>query len=95
MKTIVSKILGVSKTFVGFVWPLLTKQVGSSLALLLPIAITIVKDLIANDGLSNSEKRDNAFIKLSEAAKNEGINAANSLLNLAIEMAVTILKAGK
>lgn len=95
MKTIIAKILGVSKTFVDFVWPILTRQVGSSLSILLPIAIAIVKDLIVNNDLSNSEKRQSAFVKLSEAAKNEGIDAANSVLNLAIEMAVTILKSGK
>lgn len=92
MKTIVSKILGVSKSFIDFVWPLLTKQVGSSLAALLPLAFTIVKELAANNGISNSQKREEAFNKLTSAAKNEGINAASSLLNLAIEMAVSNLK---
>jgi|LauGreDrversion4_2_1035121.scaffolds.fasta_scaffold419389_3 hypothetical protein len=92
MKTIVSKILGVSKSFIDFVWPLLTKQVGSSLAALLPLAFTIVKELAANNGITNSQKREEAFNKLTSAAKNEGINAASSLLNLAIEMAVSNLK---
>ena len=92
MKTIVSKILGVSKSFIDFVWPLLTKQVGSSLAVLLPLAFTIVKELAADNGITNSQKREEAFNKLTSAAKNEGINAASSLLNLAIEMAVSNLK---
>lgn len=92
MKTILSKILGVSKSFIDFVWPLLTKQVGSSLAVLLPIALGIVKELVNNNDISNSQKREEAFNKLSEAAKNEGLNAASSLLNLAVEMAVTNLK---
>ena len=92
MKTIVSKILGVSKSFIDFVWPLLTKQVGSSLAVLLPLAFNIVKELAANNEITNSQKREEAFNKLTNAAKNEGINAASSLLNLAIEMAVSNLK---
>lgn len=93
MKTLISKILGVPKTLWTFVWPLITKQIGSSLVVLLPIAYQIVKDLASNNNIGNSEKREQAFDKLSEAAKSEGISAAGSLLNLAIEMAVTNLKA--
>jgi hypothetical protein len=92
MKTIISKILGVSKSFIDFVWPLLTKQVGASLAVLLPIAISIVKELANNKDISNSQKREEAFNKLADAAKAEGLSAASSLLNLAVEMAVTNLK---
>ena len=92
MKTIVSKILGVSKSFIDFVWPLITKQVGTSLAVLLPIAFSIVKELASNNELNNSQKRKEAFKRLSDATKTEGMTAASSLLNLAIEMAVTNLK---
>lgn len=92
MKTLISKILGVSKSFIDFVWPLLTKQVGASLAVLLPIALSIVKELASNKDISNSQKREEAFNKLADAAKAEGLNAASSLLNLAVEMAVTNLK---
>lgn len=95
MKTLISKILGVSKSFIDFIWPIITKQVGASLSSLLPIALAIVKELANNNNISNSQKRDEAFKKLSEAAKNEGMNAASSLLNLAIEMAVTNLKIEK
>lgn len=92
MKTLISKILGVSKSFIDFVWPLLTKQVGASLAALLPIALGIVKELASNKELSNSQKREEAFNKLADAAKAEGLSAASSLLNLAVEMAVTNFK---
>jgi hypothetical protein len=92
MKSLISKILGVPKLLWTFVWPLVTKQVGMSLTVLLPIALGIVKELAENNNISNSEKREQAFEKLADAAKNEGMNAANSLLNLAIEMAVTNLK---
>jgi hypothetical protein len=93
MKTIVSKILGVSKSFIEFIWPLITKQVGASLAALLPIAFNIVKELASNNDITNSQKRKEAFKKLSDATKSEGITATTSLLNLAIEMAVANLKA--
>jgi hypothetical protein len=92
MKSLISKILGVPKLLWTFVWPLVTKQVGLSLTVLLPIALGIVKELAENNNISNSEKREQAFDKLADAAKNEGMNAASSLLNLAIEMAVTNLK---
>jgi hypothetical protein len=92
MKTLVSKILGVSKSFIEFIWPLITKQVGSSLAVLLPIAFNIVKELANEGGMSSSQKRKEAFKRLSDVTKTEGLNAASSLLNLAIEMAVTTLK---
>ena len=92
MKTIVAKILGVSKSFLNIIWPLLTKQLGTSLAVVLPIAVGIVRELAKNNNISNSEKRQEAFNKLSGAVKNEGIQAGDSLLNLAIEMAVNILK---
>lgn len=92
MKALLSKILGVSKSFIDFIFPIISRQVGSSLSKLLPIALTIVKELANNNNISNSEKREEAFKKLSDAAKNEGMNAASSLLNLAIEIAVTNLK---
>lgn len=92
MKTIISKLLGISKSFLDFVLPILTKQVGNSLAILLPIALTIVKELASNNNYNSSQKRDEAFKQLSSAAEKEGINAATSLLNLSIEMAVTNLK---
>lgn len=92
MKTLISKILGVSKSFVDFIWPLITKQVGTSLSILLPLALGIVKELANNNNITNSQKREEAFNKLTNAAKNEGVNAASSLINLAIEMAVSNLK---
>ena len=92
MKAIVSKILGVSKSFINFIWPLITKQAGASLAVLLPIAYQIVKELAKNNNLKNSQKREEAFKQLVTEVKKEGIDAGDSLLNLAIEMAVNVLK---
>jgi hypothetical protein len=92
MKAIVSKILGVSKSFIDFIWPLVTKQVAVSLATLLPIAYQIVKELAKNNNLNNSEKRQEAFNQLVNETKKQGLQAGDSLLNLAIEMAVNVLK---
>jgi hypothetical protein len=92
MKAIVSKILGVSKSFINFIWPLITKQAGASLAILLPIAYQIVKELAKNNNLKNPQKREEAFKQLATEVKKEGIEAGDSLLNLAIEMAVNVLK---
>jgi len=92
MKTILSRILGVSKALIEFIWPLITKQAGASLAILLPIAYEIVKNLAKNDNISNSQKREEAFDQLYSVAKKEGMQAKDSLINLAIEMAVNVLK---
>lgn len=92
MKAIVSKILGVSKSFVDFIWPLVTKQVAVSLATLLPIAYQIVKELAKSNNLNNSQKREEAFKQLVKETKKQGLEAGDSLLNLAIEMAVNVLK---
>ena len=92
MKAVVSKILGVSKSFIDFIWPLVTKQVAVSLATLLPIAYQIVKELAKNNNLNNSEKRQEAFNQLVNETKKQGLEAGDSLLYLAIEMAVNVLK---
>ena len=92
MKTLLSRILGVPKTLWTFVWPLVTKQAGSTLVVLLPVAYQIVKDLASNNNISSSEKRQQAFDQLIDVAKNQGITAATSLINLIIEIAVTNFK---
>lgn len=92
MKTLISKLLGVSKTFLDILWPILTKKVGASLSVLLPIALMIVKELAKNGNLTNAEKRQDAFVKLTDAVKKEGLSVSTSVLNLAIEMAVTSFK---
>lgn len=92
MNKFFSKVVGASKTVVSFILPLVTKQVGVSLAALLPVAYEIVKGLAKNNNLSNAEKRQEAFNQLADATKKQGLQAGDSLLNLAIEMAVNVLK---
>lgn len=92
MNKFFTKVVGASKTVLNFILPLVTKQVGVSLAALLPIAYEIVKGLSKNNNFSNSEKRQEAFNQIADATKKEGLNAGDSLINLAIEMAVNVLK---
>lgn len=58
---------------------------------LLDLALEIVTDLATSD-LSNSEKRDTAFDKIKEKLVEEGKEVGDSLINLAIEIAVTKIK---
>lgn len=92
MKALFAKLLGIPKQVLEFLVPIVTKQLGTSLAVLLPIAFGIVKELASVENLSNKQKREKAAKELTAAATAEGINAANSLINLAIEMAVNKLK---
>jgi len=92
MKALFAKLLGIPRQVLEFLIPVLTKQLGVSLAVLLPIALGIVKELASVEKLSNKQKREKASKELIAAAAAEGINAANSLINLAIEMAVNKLK---
>jgi len=92
MKSFFAKLLGVSQQVWDFLLPIITKQVGTTLAKLLPVALGIVSELAKNNDLTGKQKRDRAFKDLTAFAKVEGLDAANSLLNLTIEMAVTKLK---
>jgi hypothetical protein len=92
MKSFFAKLLGISQQVWDFLIPLVTKQVSITLAKLLPVALSIVTELAKDNDLSGKQKRDKAFKDLTAFAKAEGLDAANSLLNLTIEMAVTKLK---
>lgn len=58
---------------------------------LLDMALDIVKDLATTD-LSNADKRDTAFDKIKDRLREEGKEVGDSLINLAIEIAVTKIK---
>jgi hypothetical protein len=92
LQAFAAKLLGVSKTIIAFILPILKNQIGVSLEKLLPIALGIVTEL-ASGQLSNSEKRDAAVKRLAAAATAQGISAGVSVLNLAVELAVANLKA--
>jgi hypothetical protein len=92
MTTLFATLLGISAQLFSLLLPLITKQAGASLSVLLPIALNIVQKLVGDKSLTNPQKREKAVEELSQAAVQEGLNAATSLLNLAVEMAVNKLK---
>jgi len=78
-------------------WSLM-KQIFSGateiiLAELKDVALASVRRLAKTD-LSNEEKRKQAFKDIKAYAKRNGIRARDSIVNLAIELAVQALKKG-
>ena len=93
MKTLLAKLLGISKQLLDWFWPVFISAAASSLEILLPIAFGIVTRLALDKSLSGAQKRDIAVKELGEAAKAQGVEAGLSVLNLAVETAVANLKA--
>lgn len=91
MKTLLVKALalltGASKSVLNFILPILKDSASKLLADLLPIALEVVGSLVDSKE-SGDEKRKLAFARIETAAKARGIEAANSVINLAIELAV-------
>jgi len=91
MKNIIVKALalltGASKSVLNFVLPILKDTTSKLLADLLPIALEVVSSLV-DSKKTGDEKRRDAFVRIETAAKSRGIEAANSVINLAIELAV-------
>jgi hypothetical protein len=93
MKTLLAKLLGISTELLNFFLPILQSAVAGSLAKLLPLSLNIVAELALNNQLGNAEKRAIALQNLQRAAAVEGIQCSVSVFNLAIEAAVSNLKA--
>ena len=93
MKSIIAKMLGVSRGLLEWLLVILADQAGRSLEKLLPVALGIVTELATSGGMGNAEKRAAAISRLGQAARDEGISAGASVLNLAVEMAVAKMKA--
>ena len=91
MKSIVVKALafltGASKSVLNFILPILKDSTSRLLSDLLPIALEIVASL-ADSNKTGDEKRKAAFARIETAAKARGIETVNSVINLAIELAV-------
>lgn len=64
-----------------------------ALASLIEIAKEVVSD-ISLSTLTNEEKRKEAFDRVREYALSKGLDARESIINLAIELAVQALKKG-
>jgi len=97
MKSIVVKALalltGASRSVLEFILPILKDQTSKLLAEILPIAMEIVSSLLVSNK-TNEQKRHAAFTRIQTVAKERGIQAASSTINLAIELAVTKIKQG-
>ena len=86
-----TRLLGLSKQFVQILVPILQESAGRALSQLAPIALDVVRSL-AESPHSGAQKREAAVGKIQSIAVAEGIRASNSLVNLAIEIAVQSLK---
>jgi hypothetical protein len=87
MKTLLAKLLGISRTLLDFFLPIFQAALAGSLERLLPIALGIVTELATSE-LGGSDKRAVAVDRLKKAAINEGITTSAWLLNMAVESAV-------
>jgi hypothetical protein len=92
MKTLLAKLLGISRSLLDFFLPIFQALIAGSLERLLPIALAIVTEL-ATSQLSGSEKKTVAVDRLKKAAMQEGLTVSASALNLLVESAVANLKA--
>lgn len=87
-KSFFDKAVAVFKAFLKEVF---TEATTKLLAEIQSIALDIVSELASTD-LSNEEKRKQAFNKIKQYALEKGIETKDSLINLAIELALTKIK---
>ena len=87
MKSFFAKIWGITSNVFNFFLPVLREIASSSVAVLLPIALEIVRSLASTDK-TGAEKREAAVKKLTAAAKKQGVAASESLIRFTIESAV-------
>lgn len=80
------------KAFEQFLKDLFTAEVKQLQGQLINLALAEVQALINNQSLQGPNKASIARLNLINAAKNAGIQATTSDINLAIEMAYTSLK---
>ena len=92
MKTLLAKLLGISRSILDFFLPIFQTLIAGSLERLLPIALAIVSALATSE-LSGSDKKAVAVDRLKQAAFKEGVTVSASALNLIVESAVANLKA--
>lgn len=77
--------------FKSFLKEVFTQSTTIVLASIQTAALDIVNELVKTD-LSNEEKREEAFDRIKLYIKDEGLNVKDSLINLAIELALTKIK---
>jgi hypothetical protein len=91
MKNIIAKVLGVGSAVWNFYAPVLRALFISGASALLPLALTIVRELAATNK-SGAEKRGIAIDRLRSEATAIGISATESLIRFTIESAVQRLR---
>jgi hypothetical protein len=87
MKNLLAKLAGISGTVWSFYFPLLKSLFADATVALLPLALQIVREL-AQSSKSGDFKRNMAVQQLTQAAKDRGIDVAESLIRFTIESAV-------
>jgi hypothetical protein len=92
IKKILGWLTGTSKTVLEFIGPILQRSVSDILSKILPIALEVVKSLATDDAKTGAQKRNDAFNKIKHIAVQEGIDAGNQTINLAIELALSRLR---
>jgi len=94
MKTILAKLLGISQRVLEFFLPVMRELLASGMAALLPLALDVVRDM-DRESIPSSAKRAEAIRLLQAAAIRHGLVASESLIRLAVESAVTRLRASQ
>jgi hypothetical protein len=87
MNALLAKLTKVPGVVWNFYLPLLKSLFADATVALLPIALSIVREL-AQSSKSGDFKRNMAVQELTKAAKDRGIDAAESLIRFTIESAV-------
>lgn len=83
--------MGISRELLDFYLPIFRQLLASGVALLLPLALEIVRSL-ADTKQTGAKKREAAVSQLKEAAVEVGIAASEHLIRLTVETAVARLK---
>jgi hypothetical protein len=91
MKRLLAKLSGLTAALFEFYLPILRQLLASGMAMLLPVALDIVRSLAESDK-TGAQKRELAVRRLTAAASEFGVSASESLIRLTIESAVQKLK---
>ncbi len=92
MNSFFLSILGVGKAIWPYIAPILAKGAVSMLAIVLPVARQAVLTMWGQD-LSGPEKRIAAIARVKEQLTREGIQISDSIISLAVELALQRIKA--
>jgi len=94
MKKLLLKMLGIGAVIWEFLAPIIKDAAANTLTELLPVALDVVLSL-ANHDTSGAEKRELAVKRVKTLAITQGIATTESVVRLAIELAVARMKEGR